>query len=537
MMNKRSVFLPLIIALSVVAGIFIAGLIAQDNRSMFAVEQAKSNKLNAMLDFISENYVDTVAKAEIIEQAIPKFLEQLDPHSVYIPAEDLKAMNEPLEGSFEGIGIQFNMKNDTLQVLHIISGGPSQKAGLLPGDQIISVDDSIIAGVDVFTQDVMKMLKGEKGSVVKVGVLRPGNNELLYFEIIRDKIPIYSVDVAYMPTSNIGYIKISSFSHTTYNEFIEAVNLLKTQGMKKLILDLRSNTGGIMDAATKIADEFLPGGKMIVYTQGRKHGKIETMSTDNYRQCVNLDLAVLIDEFSASASEIVAGAIQDNDRGWIIGHRSFGKGLVQEPVKFNDGSALRLTIARYYTPSGRCIQKDYGNDLEDYYSDIYNRYANGELTSVDSTHFDDSLKYYTPEGRIVYGGGGIMPDIFVPIDTSMNDLYFKIRNRNLVYEFAFEYTRLHRDVLSQYSNAKSLESHLKSKQVFNEFTEFVKSSGIQFSAQNMSESQQYIEVQLYASIARNILNDEGFYPIIHRIDDDFLKAKSVLESNRQLGKG
>ncbi len=535
-MNKRSIFLPIIIAISVLAGIFIAGLMTHENRSMFAVEQSKSNKLNAMLDFISENYVDTVAKAEIIEQAIPKFLEQLDPHSVYIPAKDLKAMNEPLEGSFEGIGIQFNMKNDTLQVLHVISGGPSQKSGLLPGDQIISVDDTRIAGVDINTQDVMKMLKGEKGTTVKVSVLRRGTNGLIDFKIVRDKIPIYSVDVAYMATSKIGYIKISSFSHTTYTEFINAVTSLKTKGMQKLILDLRSNTGGIMDAATKIADEFLPEGKMIVYTQGRKHGKIETMSTDNYRRCVNLYLAVLINEFSASASEIVAGAIQDNDRGWIIGHRSFGKGLVQEPVQFDDGSALRLTIARYYTPSGRCIQKDYGNDLDDYYSDIIDRYANGELTSVDSVQFNDSLKYYTVEGRIVYGGGGIMPDIFVPIDTSMNDLYFEIQNRNLVYEFAFEYTRVHRDVLSQYSNAKSLEAHLKSKRVFDEFVGFVKESGIEFSEQKMNESRLYVEIQLYASIARNMLNDEGFYPIIHRIDDDFLKAKEVLEANRQLSK-
>lgn len=533
-MSKKSAFLPLIIAVSIVAGIFLAGLISNGNKSVFSDEQAKSNKLNAMLDFISENYVDTVSKAEIIENAIPKFLEQLDPHSVYIPAKDLKEMNEPLEGSFEGIGIQFNMKNDTLQVLHIISGGPSQKAGLLPGDQILSVDDTIIAGVDISTQAVMKKLKGPKGSIVKVGVLRRGNSDLIYFDIVRDKIPIFSVDVSYMANEEIGYIKISSFSHTTYNEFIDAVLKLKSQGMKKLILDLRSNTGGIMDAATKISDEFLPKDEMIVYTQGRKHGRIETHATDQLRRCIDLELAVLIDEFSASASEIVAGAIQDNDRGWIIGRRSFGKGLVQEPVQFEDGSAMRLTIARYHTPSGRCIQKDYGNDLEDYYSDIVNRYANGEFMSVDSVHFEDSLKYYTKNGRIVYGGGGIMPDIFVPIDTSMNDLYFTIQNRNLVYEYAFEYTRIHRDEIDDFTSAKRLEEYLKRQRVFDDFAGFVQSSGIKYSQASLEECKPYVEVQLYASIARNILNDDGFYPIIHRIDDSFLKAMKVLESDKAI---
>jgi carboxyl-terminal processing protease len=534
-MNKRSAFLPLVIAFSLIAGILLSGLIWKHSANMAMLNQSKKSKLNALLDFVTENYVDTVNQDEIIELAIPKFLEELDPHSVYISADDLAEMNEPLEGSFEGIGIQYNMRHDTLQVLHVFSGGPSEKAGLKNGDQIISVNDSIIAGIDIDTRDVMKMLKGPKGTKVKVGVLRKENDSLIYFTIIRDKIPIHSVDISYMVSKNIGHIKISSFSNTTYQEFSDAILDLKAQGMKKIILDLRSNTGGIMDAATKIADDFLEADQMIVYTQGRKHGKIEVFSTKSKNLCIDLDLVILIDEFSASASEILAGAIQDNDRGWIIGRRSFGKGLVQEPVSFDDGSGLRLTIARYYTPAGRCIQKSYNSNLDDYYSDLYLRYTNGEMISKDSIVFNDSLKYFTRNGRTVYGGGGIMPDIFVPIDTSeMNSFYYKVQNSNAVYEFAFSYTQQNRNKLNQYTQVSDLENYLIKSHTFDRFLEYLQTQGISFSDTDLALVKPILEVQVYASISRNILHDSGFYPIIHRIDDSFLKAFEVLDTNHQL---
>ena len=534
-MNKRSVFLPIIIAVSIVAGVLVAMLMDNGSETIFKNNQTRQNKLNALLDFVAENYVDTINKAELIEQAIPDFLEELDPHSIYIPAEDLKEMNEPLEGNFEGIGIQFNMRHDTLLVLHVISGGPSEKAGLQPGDRMITVNDSVIAGVDISTRKVMSMLKGEKGTEVTVGIKRDNVDSLIHYTIIRDEIPLYSVDVSYMPTESTGFIKVSSFSNTTYSEFMDAVYTLKAKGMENLILDLRSNSGGIMSAADRMVDEFLEGGKLIVYTQGRKHGKVEEYATDQRHSLVDIDVAVLIDEFSASASEIVAGAIQDNDRGWIIGRRSFGKGLVQEPVQFEDGSALRLTVARYYTPSGRCIQKDYGEDLEDYYSDITERFMNGELMEADSVQFADSLKYTTRKGRTVYGGGGIMPDIFVPVDTTgSSELYKRINNKHLTYEFAMRFTENHREKLQAYNRVEELQQFLKASAVFEEFLAFVREKGIKTPESQINQSGELLQIQLHAMICRNILNDDGFYPVIHQVDTTFNTALDVLESDRSL---
>jgi carboxyl-terminal processing protease len=534
-MNNKNIYLPIIIALSVISGVFISGLMQNGNNSIFNTESVKTNKLNAMLDFISENYVDTINKSELIEKVIPEVLINLDPHSIYIPAKDLEAMNEPLKGNFEGIGIQFNMRHDTLQVLHVISGGPSEKAGLKPGDQIITVDDSIIAGVKISNTDVMKLLKGEKGTAVKLGIQRSKSNELLYFSVKRDKIPIYSVDVAYLGTDNIGYLKISSFSSTTYSEFTSAISDLESRGMEKVIIDLRENSGGIMSAATNIADEFLDNGEMIVYTQGRKNGRSDILATKKRHLCSDLKVAVLIDEFSASASEILAGAIQDNDRGWIIGRRSFGKGLVQEPVSFNDGSALRLTIARYHTPSGRCIQKSYDNGIEEYYKDIYDRYYNGELMEADSIHFIDSLKYFTSGNRVVYGGGGIMPDIFVPFDTlGINKLYTDIQNKNSIYDFSFDYTRDNRSELLTYKDVESISNYLDRTNVFAEFIEHLEETSLDINAKELSECSNILKTQLYATIARNMLNDEGFYPIIHKIDKTFETAFEILESDKKL---
>lgn len=534
-MNKKQIFIPILVAVSVVAGIFLSTLMQSGNEGVFTQQQNRQNKLNALLDFISENYVDTINKAELIEQAIPDFLEELDPHSIYIPAEDVKEMNEPLEGNFDGIGIQFNMRHDTLLVLHTISGGPSEKAGIRPGDRIITVDDSTIAGVDISTRKVMSMLKGEKGTEVELGIKRRNADSLLHYTIVRDEIPLYSVDIAYMPTKNTGFIKVSTFSNTTYAEFMDAVRDLKAQGMENLILDLRSNSGGIMSAADYIADELLEGGKLIVYTQGRKHGKVEQHATDGRRSLVEVDVAVLIDEFSASASEIVAGAIQDNDRGWIIGRRSFGKGLVQEPVQFDDGSALRLTVARYYTPSGRCIQRDYGEDIEDYYKNITERFMNDEFMQADSIKFADSLKYKTSSGRTVYGGGGIMPDIFVPVDTTgTGKLYQQVQNKNLVYEFAFRYTDQHRETLENFDDAEALVKHLKGTGIFDEFLHFVKESGIDYTHNQLEQSRNLLSTQVMAMVSRNMLNDAGFYPVIHRVDTTFETALQVLEDERKL---
>ncbi|MDA3819978.1 MAG: S41 family peptidase [Candidatus Delongbacteria bacterium] len=534
-MSKRQLYLPIIIAVSLVAGIFISSLITEGNTGFLKQEKDAQNKLNAMLDFISENYVDTINKAELIEDAIPTFLEKLDPHSLYIPAKNLKEMNEPLQGNFEGIGIQFNMRHDTLLVLHTISGGPSEAAGVRPGDRIITVDDSVIAGKNISTHDIMKMLKGEKGTKVKLGIKRGEIDSLIYYTIVRDDIPLYSVDVSYMPGKATGCIKISTFSNKTYSEFMSAVKKLKAKGMTNLILDLRSNSGGIMDAANRITDEFLRDGNMIVYTQGRKHGKTEIYATDKHNSLVDVDLAVLIDEFSASASEIVAGAIQDNDRGWIIGRRSFGKGLVQEPVNFNDGSALRLTVARYHTPSGRCIQRPYKDGIEDYYQDVLDRYLNGEMLKKDSVKLNDSLKYTTTNGRIVYGGGGIMPDIFVPVDTTGNsELYRQIQNKNLVYEFAFKYTEQHRSRLAQHQNITPLVNDLEDHKLFHEFLSFVEENGIIIKQKQLGQSKKTLKTQVYAMISRNILSDDGFYPVIHQVDTTFKKAFQVMEEDWDL---
>ncbi len=534
-MSKRNIYLPIIIAVSVAAGILISSLMTDKPGGSLKQDHEAQNKLNAMLDFISENYVDTINKAKLIEDAIPTFLEKLDPHSIYIPAKDLKEMNEPLQGNFEGIGIQFNMRHDTLLVLHTISGGPSEAAGVRPGDRIITVDDSVIAGKNISTHDIMKMLKGEKGTKVKLGIKRSEIDSLIHFTVIRDEIPLYSLDVSYMPGATTGYIKISTFSSKTYSEFMDAVKKLKTKGMTNLILDLRSNSGGIMDAANRITDEFLRDGKMIVYTQGRKHGKTEIYATDKHTSLLDVDLAVLIDEFSASASEIIAGAIQDNDRGWIIGRRSFGKGLVQEPVNFNDGSALRLTVARYHTPSGRCIQREYKNGIEEYYQDVLDRYLNGEMLKKDSVKLNDSLKYTTTNDRVVYGGGGIMPDIFVPVDTTGNsDLYQNIQNKNLVYEFAFNYVEQHRSHLSQFQEVTALIKELKRNNTFSEFIAFTKENGIEVKPKQLEQSKKTLKTQVYAMISRNILSDDGFYPVIHQVDTTFKKALEVLEEDRDL---
>lgn len=529
--SRIAIWLPIVLACCLVTGMFIGNLFKNNTGSQLPVKVfARQDKLTSILEFIENNYVDSVKLDSIAETVIPVLLENLDPHSIYIPPRDLKEVNETLRGNFDGIGVQFNMQNDTILVIQTVKGGPSEKAGLLAGDRIISVDGVTVAGVKMPEDSIVNRLRGARNSEVKVGIYRKRTGEKLVYTLKRGIIPVSSIDVAYMAAPKTGYIRINTFSQTTYPEFQESLAKLKRSGARKLIIDLRGNTGGIMDPAIRIADDFLEKGKLIVYTEGHSRAREEYLATqeDNGR---DLALAVLIDEGSASASEIVAGAIQDNDRGWIIGRRSFGKGLVQEQAALNDGSALRLTTARYYTPTGRSIQKPYSHGTEDYYHDIAQRYKQGEFMVADSIHFNDSLKFITPEGRTVYGGGGIMPDYFVPYDTSgITPFFLKINSAGLIYKYALSYSDIHRDELSSFKNVEELADYLDSKDVAGTFKTHISASGFNPSASEWKESRMIIRTQLKAYIARNFLDNEGFYPIIQAIDNTLNKAIEVLKN-------
>ncbi|MGD9992823.1 MAG: S41 family peptidase [Salinivirgaceae bacterium] len=533
--NKLSKFgIPLLIAVSIVLGMYIQKQSENKKERSYHTKGMANNKIDAVLNYIDQEYVDTVNISEIIENTIPQILDDLDPHSIYIPAMDYDAMNEPLEGNFDGIGVQFNIQNDTVTVIKTILGGPSEKVGIKDGDRIVSVNDSLIAGIGITNDSVMKLLRGKKGTKVNVGIFRRGESDLVYFTITRDKIPLYSIDVSYMIDEKTGYIKLSKFARTTYKEFQQAVVKLKALGMKQLVFDLRGNSGGYMDAAINIADEFLENGKLIVYTEGKARPRSDYFASHR-SSCIDLGLVILIDDWSASASEIVAGAIQDNDRGLIVGRRSFGKGLVQEPVMFNDGSSLRLTIARYYTPAGRSIQKPYDEGQEAYYHDIHNRFVNGEFQEKDSIHQADSLKYYTSNGRVVYGGGGIMPDVFIPVDTSgVSDYLMKIRRKGLEYLFSFEYTDKNRQKLSQFTDVKALTEYLNKQNILDKFVAFASKKGIMRDAEGLELSGKIIEVEVKALIARNIFDNEGFYPVIQEIDKTLLEGIRLLESNNEI---
>jgi carboxyl-terminal processing protease len=511
-------------ATGIIIGIYLPG---RTNFSAKSSIRIKSDKIEDVLDVIESSYVDTVNRKELVEAAIPAILRKLDPHSVYIPAKDLKRANEPLEGNFEGIGISFNMLTDTILVISTIPGGPSEKTGLEAGDKILYVNDSLVAGKHIDDNDVLGMLRGPRGSVVNVKVLRKGSKDLLSFSITRDKIPIYSMDVAYMPTKNTGYIRINNFAVTTFDEFMRGLRELKSQGMTKLIIDLRGNSGGVMETAVQIANQFLKQGQLIVYHEGRKLPRREARATGN-GEFETGDLVILIDEWSASASEILAGAIQDNDRGTIIGRRSFGKGLVQEPVEFPDGSGMRLTIARYYTPTGRSIQKPYNNGYDEYFNDLNIRYGRGEFEVSDSIHFADSLKFITPGGRIVYGGGGIMPDHFVPVDTTEITPYF-LKVRPLIYQFSLKYTENNRENLKKYTEPGELEKFLDKQQLITQFSDFTQKNGIKSDPDGLRVSEKVIHTQLKAYIARNILDNKGFYPIWEKIDTTLKYAIEYLD--------
>lgn len=522
--------MPAIIAFAIIIGMIVEKSISKSEVNNFIV-YPKSNKINSVLNYIQDSYVDSVSKDKLIEETIPEILKNLDPHSVYIPAKDFKKVNDPLEGNFSGIGVQFNVQRDTVVVIKTIHGGPSELVGLKAGDRIVKVNDSLIAGVKISTAEIMKKLKGPKGTKVKVGIARKGNPELVNFVITRDKIPINSVDVSYMINKDIGYIKINKFSRTTHQEFLGNILKLKKQGLKKLIIDLRDNGGGYMDEATELADEFLKSGKLIVFTKGRTQPKTDIYATSK-GICLNTKIAVLINEWSASASEIFSGAIQDNDRGVIVGRRSFGKGLVQEPILFSDGSSMRLTIARYYTPTGRCIQKPYKNN-SDYYNEITERFLHGEFEKKDSIHFPDSLKFKTPKGKIVYGGGGIMPDVFVPADTSgASDYFTKISQKGLEYKFTFNYTDNNRKKLNKFKNYKDLENYLTKQSILKKFIVFAKNKGVKANKKDLKTSGYIIDTQIKALIARNIFDNDGFFPIIQKIDTTLQTAVSILSKEK-----
>jgi carboxyl-terminal processing protease len=526
--KKWVIIMPIVLAIMLIIGIYIGNGLKVENQGGQLFIYPQTNKLNALLNYIEEEYVDSVSKNKLIEDAIPIILEELDPHSVYIPAKDLQETNESLQGNFDGIGIEFNILHDTVIVINTIVGGPSEKIGLRAGDRIVLVDDSLIAGIGLSSNDVVKLLKGPGGTKVKVGIMRKNEPEIIDFEIIRDKIPMFSVDVAYMVDDSTGYLKMSKFSKNTYEEFIDAIKKLKAGGMRNLILDLRGNGGGFLDVAVNISNEFLDAGKLIVYHEGKARPKRESFSNAN-GMCINNKLVVLIDEQSASASEILAGALQDNDRGIIVGRRSFGKGLVQEQTQFPDGSALRLTVARYYTPTGRCIQRPYSNGTFDYYHEVVGRFEQGEFSEADSIPVADSLKYYTPKGKVVYGGGGIIPDIFVPVDTSgISDYFTRIQNRGYIYQFAFDYSDQHREKLSEFKNYKELAKYLKRKNLLNEFVSYAGKKGVKGSPADTQYSADLMNTLIIGQIVRNIFNDEGFYPIIQDIDMTLKKAIEII---------
>ena len=506
----------------------VCGLQAQTEHTIAASAMRKLQ----MAEFAIANlYVDSTDEHKLVEKAIIGMLEELDPHSTYSNAEEVKKLNEPLQGNFDGIGIQFNMSEDTLLVIQPVSGGPSEKVGILAGDRIVMVNDTLIAGVKMNTEDVMARLKGPKGTKVNVKVLRRGTEELLPFEIIRDKIPVYSLDASYMITSKVGYIKINRFAATTHEEFMEALASLKGQGMQDLILDLQGNGGGYLNTAIDIANEFLGQGELIVYTEGRRSPRREFLAKGDGRH-QHGRLVVLVDEFSASASEIVAGAIQDWDRGMVVGRRTFGKGLVQRPIDLPDGSMIRLTVARYYTPVGRCIQKPY-ESIEKYNADLIERYNRGEMMSADSIHFLDSLKFKTHKlNRTVYGGGGVMPDCFVPVDTTLfTDYHRQLSNKGVLLKTHYQLMDRYRQEWSEdYKDYGRFHRKFDlSDEMMQHLVKEGEKVGITFHEEQFMKSTPLIKLQLKALIARDLWDMNEYYHTINSVNESVNKALELLD--------
>ncbi len=514
-------------------GIFIGnGLANRANAQQFVWQftQPKQSKVDQLLHYMQTAYVDAINVDSITDEVMSDLVSQLDPHSSYIPKKDLEIVNSELGSSFSGIGVQFSIQNDTINIVAVTSGGPSEGVGILAGDKIIMVDDSLFVGKGIKNEKVMHTLRGEKGTEVKLSIKRAGTPELLHYTVVRGDIPVHSVDAKFMAAEHIGFVRVNKFGETTYPEFIQALAELQHQGAKSYIIDLRENSGGYMDQAIRMANEFLGRNDMIVYTEGRAYPRYETRANGTGR-FQDVPLVVLIDGFSASASEIFAGAMQDNDRATIIGRRSFGKGLVQQQIMLNDSSAVRLTIARYYMPSGRSIQKPYQlGEGEDYAKELLERFEHGEFYSADSVHLTDTTTYRTKGGRIVHGGGGVMPDIFIGRDTTNYTPYYNMCvNLALTYQFALHYTDEHRAELKQYTDWQSLEKHLIKANWMPEFVRFAEQKGVKPNPPQLAKSRTLLTRLINAYIVRNILGDEGFFPLFERDDEITLRAIQELQ--------
>lgn len=529
--KKSFVYLPLIFALLLAGGIWL-GMQFTGNSSTHQVLRMSghgNSKIESILTYIQSDYVDDIDRKKLEKEAIEAMIASLDPHSDFITAEEFHEMNDPLLGKFEGIGVSFRIEKDTITVISPLKGGPSEKVGIMAGDRIIFIEDSLVAGVEVTNRDAMRKLKGDKGTKVRIKVLRRGVDGLIDFTITRDVIPTYSLDIAYMLDEKTGFIRLNKFSATTHEEFMEAVVELLGNGMNQLVLDLRGNTGGFLSAARDLSDEFLTDGKLIVYTEGKNRPRSFAFATKK-GLLHDFPVAVLIDEGSASASEIVAGALQDNDRGIIVGRRSFGKGLVQEQLPLPDGSAVRLTVARYYTPTGRSIQKPYNGDKMEYHHEALERYENGELMHPDSIHFADSLKYTTPGGKIVYGGGGIMPDVYVPLEVDSSLVYYnRLANSGLLFQFAFEYADTHRPELSSYGTPQAFAQQFRfTDKMYSELIAFAAEKGISGADKEKQAARQKTAILFKAYVGRNIYDEAGFYPIYREIDNVLQEALKAL---------
>ena len=533
----KKFILPTLTVIGVALGIVVGMALSQKANAQRIVYQngtwqLEQSKVDRLLQLMQTAYVDSLNLDSITDEVMSELVQKLDPHSSYIPKEDLEMVESELAASFSGIGVQFTIQQDTVRIVAVIAGGPSEGVGVLAGDKIITVNDSLFVGKKINNEKVMRTLRGEKGTKVKLGIMRSGTPEMLYFNVTRGDIPVTSVDAKFIVEKNnkkIGFIRVNKFGETTYREFISALADLYAKGATRFIIDLRENSGGYMEQAIRMANEFLQRGDLIVYAQGRAYPRYEANANGGGR-FKETPIVVLIDNFSASASEIFAGAMQDNDRATIIGRRSFGKGLVQQQMPFNDGSAVRLTVARYYTPSGRCIQKPYTlGDQEDYEKDLMERFEHGEFYSADSIHFADTTTYRTKAGRIVHGGGGIMPDIFVGRDTTLNTPWYnKCVNLAYTYQFAYQYTDQHRKELNQFKDWQSMERYLLKQNIIPQFVAFAKEKGVEPNEAEIQKSRPLMTRLLNAYIVRNILGDDGFFPLFERDDEITKKAIEVL---------